>query len=103
MRWALVAAVFAMTVVPLGARAQDATQTAALREDLRALAQAIRTKHAAPFHAIDAASFDREVAELDTRLPTLSKEHALLEMQRIVRRSVTGTRRCGCSRCTARR
>jgi hypothetical protein len=84
MRLALVAAVFALAVVPLSARAQDATQTAALREDLHVLANAIRTKHAAPFHAIDPAAFDREVAELDARLPTLSKERALLEMQRIV-------------------
>jgi len=84
MRLALVAAVLALAVVPVGARAQDATQTAALREDLRVLANAIRTKHAAPFHAIDAASFDREVAELDARLPALTKERALLEMQRVV-------------------
>ncbi len=84
MRLALTAAVLALAVVPLGARAQDATQTAALREDLKVLANAIRTKHPAPFHAIDATSFDREVAELDARLPTLSKERALLEMQRVV-------------------
>jgi hypothetical protein len=84
MRFVLAAALFALAVVPLGARAEDATQTAALREDLRVLANAIRTKHAAPFHAIDAAAFDREVAELDAQLPTLTKERALLEFQRIV-------------------
>ena len=84
MRFALVAALFALAAVPLGARAEDAAQTAALREDLHVLANAIRTKHPAPFHAVDAASFDREVAELDGRLPTLTKDRALLEFQRIV-------------------
>ncbi len=84
MRLALVIASLALVAAPLGAHAEDATQTAALREDLHVLAQAIRTKHAAPFHAIDAAAFDREVADLDARLPTLTKERALLEFQRVV-------------------
>ncbi len=83
MRLVIVAALLCAFAGPAGVSAQSAASPADLRDDLRVLAQAIRTVHPAPFHAIDAASFDREVADLDARIPSLTPERVLLEFQRI--------------------
>jgi hypothetical protein len=84
MRFFAIAALLLMLTAPAGVNAQDGAQSAGFRDDLRVLAQAIRTTHPAPFNVIDAASFDREVAELDARIPSLTRDRVLLEFQRIV-------------------
>ncbi|HEV3087389.1 MAG TPA: hypothetical protein VGX96_09220 [Candidatus Elarobacter sp.] len=84
MRFALAAALFVLAAIPYGAAAADPAETALLRDDLRALSQLIRTTHPAPFHAIAEAAFDREVADLDARIPALSRDRVVLEFQRIV-------------------
>jgi hypothetical protein len=84
MRAVLAGALFVLAAIPFGVRADDATGASALRDDLRALAQMIRTTHPAPFHAISEAAFDREIAGLDAQIPALSRDRILLEFQRIV-------------------
>jgi len=73
----------ALALVPSAGRADETVSPAGLREDLHALVQMIRTTHPAPFHAISEAAFDREVAELDAEIPSLSRERVLLEFERI--------------------
>ena len=65
-----------LVVVSAGA-AQSPPGAAAVsgaREDLRYLVQQITTRHPNPFHLTPKAVFDREVAELSARLPTLAPQ-----------------------------
>lgn len=54
------------------------------REDLRVLAETVRTEHAEPFHTISEETFAAQVAKLDERIPELTDSQIVLEMMRLV-------------------
>jgi hypothetical protein len=56
------------------------------REDLRFLASELPKKHKNAFHRISRAEFEKMVADLDAKIPTLDDEQIILGMSRIVSR-----------------
>ncbi|HEY8559132.1 MAG TPA: hypothetical protein VIL74_01930 [Pyrinomonadaceae bacterium] len=56
------------------------------RADLRFLATELPKKHKNAFHRITRAEFEKQIAELDRRLPDLSDDAIVVEMSRIVSR-----------------
>lgn len=72
--------------LPTGSRAQGSEtdrSPAEWREDLRALAAAIRTKHKNPFHRVGEAEFQSAVNRLDRDIPRLSSTGIMVGFQRI--------------------
>lgn len=56
------------------------------REDLRFLASELPKKHKNAFFRISRAEFEKQIADLDARIPSLSDEDIHLEMSRLVSR-----------------
>lgn len=56
------------------------------REDLRFLAAELPKKHKNAFHTISREQFEKMVADLDEKIPTLSDEEIIIGMSRIVSR-----------------
>jgi hypothetical protein len=54
------------------------------REDLRYLASELPQKHKNAFHRVSREQFERAVAELDARIPTLQQSDVVMELSRIV-------------------
>lgn len=54
------------------------------REDLRYMAQELPKRHKNLFHTMTRQQFDDAVRKLDQRIPSLSREQVLVELQRIV-------------------
>ena len=53
------------------------------REDLRFMAAEMRRRHRNLFHTVERAAFDRAVADLDARIPTLERNQIIVGMMRI--------------------
>jgi len=76
-----------MDAVAQGAKSDsivDAATTQKWREDLRYLAQELPKRHKDLFHAMTREQFEVAVKTLDERIPTLSQEQIIVELQRIV-------------------
>ena len=75
--WLLAASVSAQPAPPKDLTAEQ------WREDLRFAAGEMRRRHANLYHHVDKATFDRAVADLDARIPSLSRNRIIVGMMRI--------------------
>src|SRR5687767_2450041 len=74
----------ALLCVSAPARAQSRPLTTDdWREDLRALARELPRRHANAFHSITREEFERRVAALDARLPSLDADAAIVGLASI--------------------
>jgi hypothetical protein len=82
---AIVLAVGLAAAVPAAPQGQAPGSSAAeqAREDLRFLVREITTRHPNPFYLTPKAVFDREVAELSSRLPSLERHAVAIGFARI--------------------
>ena len=62
----------------------DATAAKKWQEDLRYLAQELPKRHRDLFHTMTREQFETAVKSLDERIPKLSREQMIVELQRIV-------------------
>ena len=70
--------------VSQAATRQDSAQIADWREDLAFMAQQMEQRHRNLYHTISKSSFDKAVAALHRRIPSLSRHQIIVEMARIV-------------------
>jgi hypothetical protein len=89
MRFVLLMVAFFIAVLPLPATAQQTNSTPPeltaeqWREDLRFMAAEMKTRHANLYHRVTQARFDKAVADLDARIPSLQRNQIIVDMMRI--------------------
>src|SRR5262245_9272053 len=71
------------TAPPASASGPTVLSVEAWREDLRALAEALSTRHREPFRKVSRGDFERAVAELGTRIPTLADHEIVAGFARL--------------------
>jgi hypothetical protein len=62
---------------------QNVLTPAQWRKDLRELARKLTQNHRSPFHAVSKGDFEKAVASLDRRIPSLADHQVIVEMARL--------------------